>query len=192
MRRAGNLAGALLALVIALGIPYALYLLVNSAANTLATLDADSSSAVVTAAVAGFVSVVTLVLGKRYEASQAMVVEIRAKKIPVYEDLLRFMFQVFNRDKLGTSQSDLDAQFTAVAQRFIVWASSDVLKAWSDFRRLAHSDRDKSLLALEAVLLAIRKDLGHRDGKLEPGDILAAWILNPQARSEQDNQATPP
>jgi hypothetical protein len=180
MRRLGQFVGALLAIIVLGGVPYAAYLLLKAGAAAVYSLDSGSTAAVVTAAVAGFISVVTVVLSKRYEANQAALAEIRAKKVPVYERLLNFMFRVIMGGKTGkvVPPEEMEAFFADFTQQFMIWASTDVLKAWGKFRVFSASEGDatEAMFLIEDVVREIRKDLGHRDRGLGRGDVLSLFI----------------
>lgn len=61
----------------------------------------------------------------------------------------------------------------------ITWASDEVLKEWSLYRKIALSKEDqgmKLMFQTEKLFYAIRKDLGHKNKNLVTGDILRFFV----------------
>ena len=68
-------------------------------------------------------------------------------------------------------------------QKLILWGSADILSHWNAFRLvgavLADAQPEGSpeiMFAFEQVLYAIRRDLGHSNKGLGPGDLLRSFI----------------
>lgn len=104
----------------------------------------------------------------------------RAKLEPLYAELI-------DRYRGLKDQSDAEGFFTEFVTPLLMSGSDDVIKAWVDFQRAwarAHpagqADDDtvdiQSMLAFETVLRAIRKELGHSNSDLAPGDLLRVYI----------------
>lgn len=78
-------------------------------------------------------------------------------------------------------------QFMAeITQELVIWGSDDMLNAFYDFRNKSiENSYEKignsynpynTLFAVEDLLLAIRKDLGHKNKKVSRGRILGLFI----------------
>jgi len=124
------------------------------------------------------------VLGKAYEGRAIVRKEHREKKIPVYEDLIKFMFRILMGTKTGNTPTekemlDFMSDFT---QSIMVWGSDDVLAAWVKWRRTAVNAEElkanpmKLMLLYEDLILTIRSDLGHKNRSLRTGDVLALFV----------------
>ncbi len=143
---------------------------------------------VAAAIVAGFatvtVSVLTVVVGKRLEALALLTKEHREKKIPVYEDFIKFWLKYLFSRKAGETQlSDQEViQFLLdYTQRMIVWGSDEVIAAWVKFRYSSmgaaqRPDSNTVLIDLEKLILAMRRDLGHKNRGFKQNDILRMFV----------------
>ncbi|MCW5892623.1 MAG: hypothetical protein KIT14_19080 [bacterium] len=163
---------------------YGTIVAVRAGARVLASLDSDIAVAIIAAAATAFVSVLSIVLAKAYEARALVLKEHREKKTPVYEDLIKFMFRILMGAKTGKAPTekemlDFMSDFT---QRVIVWGSDDVLAAWVKWRRTAvNAEALKTnpmtlMLLYEQLILTIRRDLGHKNQNLRTGDVLALFV----------------
>ena len=69
-------------------VAYGLYIVVRESVRVFTSLDSDIAVSIIAAAATVFVSVLSIVLGKVYEARSLVQKEHREKKVPVYEDLM--------------------------------------------------------------------------------------------------------
>ncbi len=163
---------------------YGLFVSVRGAMRVLASLDSDLAIAIIAAAATVLVSVLSIVLGKAYESLALIQREHREKKIPVYEDLIKFMFRILMGSKTGDgpTEKEMLGFMSDFNQRIMVWGSDDVLAAWVKWRRAATSEANvkadpmKVMLLYEQLILTIRHDLGHRNKNLGQGDVLALFV----------------
>lgn len=114
----------------------------------------------------------------------------RPAKIEVYETFFniveRFMTAADSEEENLDPESeefpqDLKDQFTKLSRGMIVWASPQVIKAWSEFREKASESKTPAdtLLAVDKVLQAIRADLGNSNFGLSRGDVVKLYLSNP-------------
>ena len=68
------------------------------------------------------------------------------------------------------------AFFAEFNRELITWGSDSVLKAWVKFRAVAADDPKRTLLGMEDLVFAIRRDIGHTNSGLEQGDILRVFV----------------
>lgn len=68
-------------------------------------------------------------------------------------------------------------------QKLLVWGSDEVLREYVSFQKMATLGAETegmnpraSLLSLEQLMLAMRKDLGHKNKGLDPGDLLRTFV----------------
>ncbi len=181
---------------------YITFIGIRSAVRVLTALDSDIAVAIIAASATVLVSVISIVLGKAYEARALIQKEHREKKIPVYEDLFKFIFRILTGNRIGGAPSENEilefmADFT---QRIMVWGSDDVVAALVRWRRIALDEEElknnpiKLLLLYEQLILAIRRDLGHRNTNLGTGDLLALFVndIDDQLIEKQANSGPQP
>lgn len=129
------------------------------------------------------VAVLTLTGNARYQSRREIESEHRKQKAEIYEEFMKFMFELLIRDKLKREPAtELEIMQFAVRfnQRMIVWGSDEVLHEWIKFRDASqnHSGSDPSnmLKVMEGLLYSIRKDLGHKNKNLGEYDLLRLFI----------------
>jgi hypothetical protein len=139
--------------------------------------------AIIAGSLAATASIVSLTISKHLEARAAIRQEHRARKSPVYEELIGLFFRVLYAEKLGQqppTEQELVQAFVPLTQKLMVWASDDVIKAYAAFRRAGLGQPKPSPLDImrvqEDLFLAIRRDLGHDSRKLPRGTLLRLFI----------------
>ena len=173
-----------LSLLLLAGAGYSILIAIRGALRVLVALNSSIAVAVIAAAATVFVSVLSIVLGKAYEARSAAERENREKKIPVYEDLIKFMFRILTGTKTGTmpSEQEMLEFMSSFNQRIMVWGADEVLAAWVKFRKfsvdenLMKAEPMRLMFLYEDLIRAIRQDLGHKNRGLGRGDILALFV----------------
>ncbi len=167
--------GAVVLIVIA----GAAYWLLSWLAEVFGALNPTVAVGIIAASATVLVSVISVLLSKRLEHQTSIQKEIRERKVPVYEKLIGFIFRVFKgikENKPITEQEMLDfmMEFT---QNIIVWGSDEVIDAFHKFRVASMSGEQANILFIvEDILLAIRKDLGHKNKNLIRGKILSLFV----------------
>ena len=172
-----------LGLTLISGAAYALFLGLRWFARIFLQLNPNVAAAIVAGSATVGVSVLTVLLSKWLEARANLVKEHRERKTPIYEDLLQFMFRFLMDDKLHSAPKEQESLkwFSSFTQKIMVWGSDEVLSAFVKFRHSAINPDPKAdpidgILNVERLILAIRKDLGHKNKGLHKGDILALFV----------------
>ncbi|ADU29406.1 hypothetical protein [Evansella cellulosilytica] len=146
------------------------------------TIDPQIAAAILTGGFTILLSAITIVISRNYESKQKIKEENRMKKIPVYDEFLKFMFRV-----LDPNDNVKDIEIKKFAKKFnpdlLIWGSSDVVQKYSEYRyaavsNLKNENRDKinKFKEFETLLLSIRKDLGHKDKNVRENDFLRVFI----------------
>jgi hypothetical protein len=91
----------LLALAVLGGIAWGIYFIAAKVFRSLTNIESDITVAIVAASATITASVVSLVISKVMETRAAITQELRAKKIPIYEDLISTAFKFQFAEKLG-------------------------------------------------------------------------------------------
>lgn len=175
---------AILALAIIGGVGYGLYALIRSGLAWLASLRSELATAIVAAGAAVLVSVVSVSIAKFLERRETIERETRLKKVPVYENLISFIFGVIQQGKPGIGKmtdEELIPKYSTLTENVIVWGSDRVLKQFGEFRVASlqvgqGQGTIRALATLEDLMLAIRSDLGYKNTKIDRGDLLRLFI----------------
>lgn len=138
-------------------------------------------SAAISAAVIGVIAVLW-----RYhlENRQRIEHQIRERKSIVYEQFLDIWFAALYSVNTKSATKHLSEkqvrELLKLTPKFITWGSNEVIKEYSEFRR-AYGGRqgDTSILfAFESLMFTIRRDTGHSNQGLGPGDLLGLFIID--------------
>ncbi len=144
------------------------------------------------------VSVLSVVLAKAFERNKELAQrrwereqELRQQYIPIYQDLVEFLFRIFTGSKIGkpASPEDMNQFFVSFTQKTLVWGSDKFIKNFSEFREgsviyaeqaeggnVTNDDLILTMVKLENLLYSIRADCGHENKGLGKGDLLTLFI----------------
>jgi hypothetical protein len=109
--------------------------------------------------------------------------EQKPKKTEIYDKLIRLFFDFLLAQKLGRkpkTEEELIQTFADITPNLILWASDDVLRLYEEFQQMASSKTQypskNSIFTFGQILIAIRKDLGHQNKKIDERLILGTFI----------------
>lgn len=149
----------------------------------LSKLNPNMAVAIVAGSVTVTVSILSVIISRHLESRAQIIKEHREKKIPVYEDQIKFLFKILMGSKTGKAPNEKEiVEFMSDnTQRIMIWGSDSVLAEFVKFRRLSLiADKLKNpidfMITYEDFLKEIRKDLGHKNKGLKRGDILSLFI----------------
>jgi len=170
-------------LILSVLILYGLYVLIKNIFMIFMSLQTEVTVAITAAMSTIIVSVLSVTIGKYYERKRIIEQELREKKIPMYEEFIGFYFNILMSETVGNkkmSDEDMVKFFNVFTQRLMVWGSDEVVRIWSSYRSnyapQASENPQKSMFEFERLLLAIRKDTGHKNKGFEKGDLLGLFI----------------
>ena len=174
----------ILGIIVFFGFIWLVFLAGSSLASVFLILNPNVAAAIVAAFATVAVSIITVYIGKNLEAKSLILKEQRENKVPVYEELLKFIFEYQFAEKTGRplrSGPELAEFLSAHTQKVMIWGSDEMIAAWVKLRTATRVIEQKDdgkdlLLKYEALILAIRKDLGHKNKGMNRGDILRLTI----------------
>ncbi|MFB5761542.1 hypothetical protein [Paenibacillus medicaginis] len=162
---------------------YLLWLLVTWFISVFNSLQKEVAAALIAASATIVVSVLSVVIAKYYEKKRAIELELRNKKIPIYEEFVEFLFKLLMNKKLEgkpMTEQEVLKFMSGFTQKLLVWGSDDVVLQWSKYRNMFvledNPDTRKTMWQMEQLLIAIRKDTGHKNKAYKKGDILKLFI----------------
>lgn len=144
------------------------------------TLSPQITAAIIAGVATVLVSVFSILWSKRSERLREIEQEQRKQKLPIYEEFVAFVLKLILAEKLGNKpvpEKEMIKFMSTFAQKLIVWGADEVLSEYVAFRHMAATGSGLQIaFAVEKLLLAIRKDIGHKNAKLQSGDILRVFI----------------
>jgi len=162
------------------------YLLLSKFWNIFSSIDPRLGAGLIAASATILVSVISALFSKHLERRSAILAHLREKKIPTYEKIINFIFSITFAEKLGKKQlSDKEmVKFMAeITQELVIWGSDEMITAFYTFRMMSieNTAGEKAepfaiLITVEDLLIAIRKDLGHKNKNINRGKILGLFI----------------
>jgi hypothetical protein len=172
---------AIIALAFLFTFGWGLNLFIVAVVDKLNSVQSDLSKTLITASATVLAAVVVLVFGKIWEQRNKIRDEIRAKKIPIYENHIETLFKIFLSEKLTgkkPDQNEIAKSFALFSEKMIIWGSGKVIKEWGVFRTLKYDEKNlqKNIHMLEDLFLAIRKDVGSDTLMLSRGDLLRLFV----------------
>lgn len=166
-----------------------------------ASLSSQVAATLVVGLITASASIFAVIKSKQAEHRRDIENDLRKQKAPIYEEFSSFLFKVLMASKTGEAISEEETlQFVVDFNRkLIVWGEDNVIREWSNFKRL-HEVSDSppilTVIAIEKILYAIRADMGHKNKGLGQGDLLAIFINDvhaylrehaPQTRDAQES-----
>lgn len=136
-----------------------------------------------------FITILIALLGTLVTVAGNLNIQIRneqkPKKIEIYDKVIKFFFDSILASKLGReskTEQELVQGFSDMTPDLILWASDDVLNLYIKFRQVTDNDMQHSLnnpiILFGQMLLAMRKDLGHQNDKLNEISILGTFVTD--------------
>lgn len=114
--------------------------------------------------------------------------QIRNKKIPIYEEFFQFYFKVVfntkNKNGKKLSEDDMVLFFQQFNQKAIIWFPDNILISYINWKRelsfFSENNTPENLkhliLKQEDLMKEFRKDIGHKNSKIDKGDISSLYI----------------
>lgn len=164
-------------LIVAGGFVWLLYRGIKFIWATLSVVNPSLAVGIIAAGSTIFVSLASVLISKRLEQAAAIRNQQRDKKIPIYEELITFLFKMWRSIKDGTkppSEAELIDFMFGFTQKLLIWGSDDVVRAFIKFRQ--SRDPAHVMLIIEDIWFAIRKDLGHSNKGISKGMLLSLII----------------
>ena len=156
------------------------------------------------AIITGFLSIIAIVIQRVWEKRYNKEQEIRNNKLPIYQKMINeFSLFFYNDPNLKTEEEKEKFQEDKINRlikfvadnngKLITWASDEVLKEWTLYRKIALSKENQGINLMfqtEKLFYAIRKDLGHKNKNLLTGDILRFFVSDIDDVMEKSRNTT--
>ena len=142
----------------------------------------------ITATIIGGTFTIISIVYKHYETRNR---EINARhfleKKTSYMIFINLMFEVLSalKKKNEIEGGNLEENMLNFKKELIVWGNQEVFQAYLNYEKESSKKEknNKILLEVDKLLRAIRKDLGHNDSQLKPGELVSI-ILTAEDREQ--------
>ena len=171
----------LFGLTLLAGLLLVAYFVARAAWRGFRELENQVAAAVVAASATILVSVLSVTLTRMWERKNERLRELHAKRVPVYERFITEWLGLMLSSGGQLNEDRAKQFFVTITPDILVWASDEVLAKWSRERRSwttmpAGGDAMDLMFRFEDLLLAMRRDLGHRNNGVSRGDVLGLWV----------------
>lgn len=174
----------LLGLIIIVGLIIGASFVIRWVIKVFSGLQNEVAAAIIAVTGTILVSVISIIVGKYFERKSLIEQELREKKIPMYVGFVEFWFKLLMSEKTTGKkmpEKEMLTYFSKFTKEIMVWGSDEVVSLWSNYRRLlvipdGGDATFNNIFEFEKLLLAIRKDTGHKNKNIKRGDLLGLFI----------------
>ena len=140
-----------------------------------------------TSLAAGIVTIVTAILvpfiSKRQDRKAAVQAQLREKKLPVYEEMVGFIYSIVTATVVGKplTKEEIQEKTLNISKQLTIWGANDILIAFAEFKKSGDTTEAESVKILERVadlLLAVRRDLGYSNKGVDRKTVLRQFVLD--------------
>lgn len=174
------------AVVLLGGLLFGAYLFLAKLWAIFSSVDPKLAVGIIAASTTIIVSLISVLVSKYLERKAQILAHLREKKVPTYEKIINFIFSITFAEKLGEkqpSEKEMIKFMAEITQELVIWGSDEMIDAFYMFR-MQSIDNSKSemesstdiLFTVENLLLAIRKDLGHKNKNMPKGKLLGLFV----------------
>lgn len=182
MKNASNFISGIIGLLFVGGIGYFIY-----KGITLLVIDFDKINInIFVTIIGGTITISSFFITRFLEKRKNIEIEIRNKKIPIYEEFFDFYFKIIfgNANKENMSSDEMVVFFKGFNQKAIIWFPDHILKSYINWKKnliyfSENSNNEnlrKLLIEQEELMHQFRKDIGHSNKNLIQGDISSLYI----------------
>ena len=118
------------------------------------------------------------------EKNKELSSEVTKERRLIYQQYVNLIMDVFANTKVNGKELNLVKELYGFYKKYILYASPNVIKAFSDYFQYLYNNEDKeidikkNIILLSRIMLEMRKDLGLKnDGLGENGEMLFRAIL---------------
>jgi len=192
-------------LVLAAGVLglYGIWRLLLYLIAALKSLNPQIAAPIIAASGTVLAAVLAVVLGQAYAKRRELEEAHRQKKIELYKSFVDQTTRVLKEERKGGKMDPrLESKLTGFFQEFnaelSMWASPGVLKAYQKWNELAATasstesespENARSILAMDNLLRAFRRDIGLNNRGLSRGDLIRVYLRGGEMKKITDRAA---
>ena len=148
------------------------------------TLKPNIAVAIIVGSATIIASTLAIVLGRYFEAKKERKVAHRDKKVKLYNEILKTLFDLFTgSEEDRPNQEELVSFLREIQRKIILWSDPNVIKSYTKWHKELTSQpqqpKAKSMIKMIDFFLALRKDLGHSNKGIKREYLMRFMIKNP-------------
>jgi len=150
----------------------------------LKTLNTNVAVAIIVGSATIIASTLAVVLGRYFEAKKEREAVHRDKKIALYDEFLKEIFDIFlGNEEKKRKQENLVPILKDIQRKIILWSGPYAIKVYAEWHKDLTSQvqqpKAKSMIKMINFFLALRKDLGHSNKGIKPEYLVRFMLRNP-------------
>jgi hypothetical protein len=160
----------------------AVWAFIDAVVGSINRLQSTVAGSIVAASIAAIAAFLVNVYVKHRESREKVLQEIRARKTPVYEELIDIIFSGILSKQQGkgeVSPEELTKRFAAITPKIVIWGSEELIAQWNVIRShdwKAGGSPLETFAPWNQFMLTVRKDLGHSNKKLKPFALMRLFV----------------
>lgn len=181
MKKTTDIISGIIGLLLIAGIGYLIYKIVIIIFQNFNKIDIN----IFVTIIGGTITISSFFITRYLERKKTIELEIRNKKIPIYEEFFDFYFKAMfkNRTDEEMTTEETISFFQQFNQKAIIWFPDNILKSYIEWKHNITNFSNNQGMSLREIILhqeqfmnQIRKDIGHANKNLIPGDITSLYI----------------
>lgn len=143
-------------------------------------LDPQVSVAIFTTSTTVMVATLTIVISKQMERKKDIEAHYRERKIEIYDEFLAELYKIFNSENISEDEDGFANFLREWQRKMILWGGQEVLLKYLKWiKNIQRGNIDvQAMFLMEDFFKEIRKDLGHKNNKLEKGTFVHLILQN--------------
>ncbi len=151
----------------------------------LSSVESEVVAAIIAGAATSIVGFGAVIISQQRSKTREISESHRPQKIQLYVRFIKKVMDVmikYKNDNSGNAIAE-NTELVSFYQEFVtdlvIWGSRDVIQAYGKFRVASENSDLNILVAMDDLLRAMRKDLGHSDWLLKRGELIKTFLKNP-------------
>lgn len=187
MKRVQRITGLLLSILVTIGAPVLAWRAASSLLTWFVSQESQVAAALIAAAASVLAGVGAVIVAQQRSKTREIAETHRPRKVELYTKFIkRAMQEVWKHAEVASPGGDPEAPslqefFREFTTDLVLWGSPGVIRAYGRFRAASEDDSAQdTLVAVDDLMRAMRKDLGHSDLMLNRGELIKIFLRDPQ------------
>lgn len=160
------------------------YRVISYLSQIFTTLNPNIAIAVIAGSTTVVASTLAIVLARYFEAKKEREVAHRDKKVELYNEFLKKLFEIFAGSVEGRpKQEELVPFLREIQRKLVLWSGPNVIKSYATWHKELTSQpkrpKAKSMIKMIDFFLALRKDLGHSNKGIKREYLMRFMLKHP-------------
>lgn len=183
MKRIYTLIALVIMIAVIVGVPYLLWVILAWTFSQ----KSQVAVAIIAAAATVLAGLGAVALSQQRTKTREIAESHRPQKIDLYTRLIKKVMEVIHKHKDDKSEdalvkdTELEQFFQDFTTDLVLWGSPSVVRAYSKSRDASKkASSPSSIVLMDDVIRAMRRDLGHSDWLLQRGELIKTFLRDPE------------